>query len=93
VRGYFFLLEVSSHFIAPLQLLEVALRNKMHRAIWTLTKKEDWYKTIPVSTESKRQVTDALRSAKRELGRRETTDDIVCRLMLGFWVFQLYASG
>jgi hypothetical protein len=89
VQGYFFLLEVSSHFVAPLQLLEVGLRNKMHSAIWALTKKEEWYKTVPVSTESKRQVADALRSAKRKLGRHETTDDIVCRLMLGFWVFLL----
>ncbi len=89
VQGYFLLLDVSSHFIAPLQLLEVALRNKMHSAIWALCTKEDWYKTVPISTESKRQVAEALRSARQDLGSSATPDDIVSRLMMGFWVYLL----
>ena len=87
VQGYFLLLDVSSHFIAPLQLLEVALRNKMHTALWALSARQDWYNTIPISAESRRQVTDALRSA----GPSATADDIVSRLMMGFWVYLLDA--
>jgi hypothetical protein len=89
VQGYFLLLDVSSHFVAPLQLLEVSLRNKMHTAIWKLSNKEDWYKTIPISKDSKRQVAAALESARKDVGRAITTDDVICRLMMGFWVYML----
>lgn len=88
IQSYIFLLDLAGQFLVPLQLLEIALRNKMYSAIAKQTKKPDWYLTVPVSNDSKRQVTSALAEAAKD--GKTTYDDIVCRLMFGFWVFMAH---
>lgn len=88
IQSYIFLLDLAGQFLVPLQLLEIALRNKMHSAIAKQTKKPDWYLTVPVSNDSKRQVAFALTEAAKD--GKTTHDDIVCRLMFGFWVFMAH---
>lgn len=88
IQAYIFLMDISSHFLSPLQLLELSLRNKMYSAIHRRTGKVDWYKTIPVSQDSKRQVNHALVEV-RKLRGGYSHDDVVCRLMFGFWVYML----
>jgi hypothetical protein len=56
IQSYIFLLDLAGQFLTPLQLIEIALRNKMRSAIAKQTKKPDWYLTVPGSADSKRQV-------------------------------------
>lgn len=85
IQSYLFLLDLAGHFVVPLQLLELALRNKMHRAISTQTGQPQWFNTVPFTGVSKNQVTDAKNDAAYE--GKTGDDDIICRLMFGFWVY------
>ncbi len=88
IQSYIFLLGLAGKFIVPLQLLEIALRNKMHSAIAKQTNKSNWYSTVTVSNDSKRQVALAITEANKI--KNNTPDDVVCRLMFGFWVFMTH---
>ncbi len=88
VHGYINLQAASSHYVVPLQLLEVSLRNRLHEHI---SKRHgvDWYMNVPISQISKTQVIDAIKKAKKERNGNFGHDDVVCRLMFGFWVSML----
>lgn len=85
IQSYLFLLDLAGYFVVPLQLLELALRNKMHRAISTQTGQAQWFNTVPFTWMSKKQVTDAKNDAASE--GKTGDDDVICRLMFGFWVY------
>ncbi|MFC3468332.1 hypothetical protein ACFOHT_00150 [Massilia oculi] len=85
IQSYIFLLDLAGHFVVPLQLLEIALRNKMYKEIAKQTKNQFWYNAVPYSKDSKRQVTLAKSEALKD--GKTSPDDIICRLMFGFWVY------
>lgn len=84
VKGYFLLKDISQHFFAPLQLVEVAMRNRIDAQVTNRRSRRDWYETVPAAVRTK----DAVIRAK-DLAAEEVTspgpDDIVCRLTFGFW--------
>lgn len=93
IRAYFALQEISAHFLVPLQMLELSLRNNIHTALQKKFPAQDhngqlWFTHIPRSKTSKDQVASAEASAKRKKPA-PSPDDIVCELTLGFWVYLL----
>lgn len=85
----YFLNDISQHFYVPLRLVEVALRNRVNEVI-SRTFGAEWYDAIPLSATSQKLVAQAKSLAVKEVTSREIVpDDIVCRLMFGFWVFML----
>jgi len=90
IESMYLLNDVSKHFYVPLQLVEVALRNRINSVIATWSESENWYQTIPCSDESKAAVRQAISYAEGEIrGRSVSPDDVVCRLMFGFWTYML----
>lgn len=88
VKAYYLLGDVSQHLFAPLQLIELALRNITNTALIKKTGKNNWYDTIPIHPVSINHVIDAKSRAARDLqGKRiPLPDDIVSRLPFGFWI-------
>ncbi len=66
------------------------MRNQTNYAICHKTKNASWYKTLPISNQNQNQdsVNRAKQLANKEVnGRAICDDDIVCRLMFGFWAY------
>ena len=90
IESMYLLNEVSQHLYVPLQLVEVALRNRINAVVKQWSAKDDWYLRIPCTPKSQVAVTEALRLASREVkGRSPSADDVLCRLMFGFWAYML----
>lgn len=82
---------IMSHFFTVVQLLEVTLRNSIHKAVAAQFKDDEWYKRVPISEESKKQVSFAELQCIEEVGaKRYTSSDLVSRLPFGFWVHMLH---
>ncbi len=89
-RSHFLLNDISQHFYVPLQLIEIVLRNKIHQHASQALKRDDWYDILPATKVSQDMVVEAKRLAATEVnGRQITPDDVVCRLMFGFWAYML----
>lgn len=89
IGAYLAFQELSSNFFPVIQMIEVGLRNSINNVAKTHFQDEYWFLTMPISTKSQRQVKEAERKAKNECGSDYTSDDIICRLTLGFWVYML----
>ncbi|WP_426212293.1 hypothetical protein [Massilia sp. TWP1-3-3] len=91
VEMFFLFQDICSHLFTPLQMLEVTLRNGIHAAARAKRRQIDWYAHIALTPESQRHLAAAQTSATRDLQniRIPTTDDIICRLPFGFWVYML----
>ena len=91
-RAHFLLNDISQHFYVPLQLIEIVLRNKIHQHASTVLKRDDWYDFLPATKSSQDMVIEAKRLATAEVTSRSVShDDVVCRLMFGFWAYMLDA--
>lgn len=89
-KAHFLLNDISQHFYVPLQLIEIVLRNKINQHASQALKRDDWYDLLPATKTSQDMVIEAKRLAGAEVtGRPITHDDIVCRLMFGFWAYML----
>lgn len=89
-KAYFLLNDISQHFYVPLQLIEIALRNKIHQHISQKLRRQNWYDTLPVTIKSQAMVVEAKRLAREEITTRPVNhDDIVSRLTFGFWAYML----
>ena len=84
VKAYFLLNDISQHFFVPLQLVEVALRNRINDHVTNNKGKAHWYDSVPATLKTKDAVIRAKALAKEEVPQ-PTPDDIVCRLTFGFW--------
>ncbi len=75
-------------------MLEVTLRNGIHTAVKNKRRRADWYDHIALPQQSQSHLALAQASAKADLAgiRAPTTDDIICRLPFGFWVYMLDAQ-
>lgn len=80
---------IMSHFFTVVQLLEVTLRNAIHNSATIQFKDDEWFKSIPVSEQSKKQVSFAEQQCLEEVGARYSSNDLVSRLPFGFWVHML----
>jgi len=89
-RSHFLLNDISQHFYVPLQLIEITLRNKINGHISVKMNRANWYEHLPVSGASQAAVAEAKRLANEEVMLRSVShDDVVCRLMFGFWAYML----
>lgn len=90
IESMYLLNEVSQHLYVPLQLVEVALRNRISAVIKKWSNRDDWYLHIPCTAKSQSAVQEAIRLASIEVrGRAPSHDDVLCRLMFGFWAYML----
>jgi hypothetical protein len=81
---------IMSQFFSVVQLLEVTLRNSIHKSATERFEDDEWYKRIPISHESKKQVDFAEQQCLDDVGARYSSDDLVSRLPFGFWVHMLH---
>lgn len=92
VAVYMAMQNIMSQFFSVVQLLEVTLRNSIHRVATEQFEDDEWYKRIPISAESKKQVAFAERQCLESIGEKYTCNDLVSRLPFGFWVHMLHKS-
>lgn len=89
-RAHFLLNDISQHFYVPLQLIEITLRNKINHHVTQKLNRATWYDLLPTTKTSQDMVSEAKRLAAAEVsGRPVNSDDVVCRLMFGFWAYML----
>lgn len=89
IAVYMSMQSIMSHFFTVVQLLEVTLRNSIHQCASAHFKDDEWFKSIPISNKSQKQVEEAEKKCLDEVGARYITDDLVSRLQFGFWVHML----
>lgn len=89
IAVYMAMQSVMSQLFSVVQLLEVTLRNSIHRVATDRFQDDEWFKRIPISAESKKQVDFAEQQCLDDVGFRYTSDDLVSRLPFGFWVHML----
>ncbi|TKD59218.1 hypothetical protein FBG13_17620 [Cobetia marina] len=91
--AYFAIQEISSHFLVPLQVIEICLRNSIHSAVGKKFERQHpnckWYDLVRLSEQSSRMLNTAKRKTREECGRNYSDDDLVSNLMFGFWVYML----
>lgn len=85
VKAYFLLNDISQHFFVPLQLVEVSLRNKLNAHVKRKKNNPRWYDVVPVGKLNLDRVHAAKKFALQDNAKYQP-DDVVCRLMFGFWV-------
>ncbi len=90
IAVYMAMQSIMSQFFSVVQLLEVTLRNSIHKSATECFEDDEWYKRIPISQESKRQVDFAEQQCLDDVGARYTSNDLVSRLPFGFWVHMLH---
>jgi hypothetical protein len=85
IRLYWWNIDISSAFYAPLHCLEVALRNSVHKRLTVAFERSDWWLAAPLRDNGVRIVEDARRRLASRT-RPSTADDMVAELSFGFWV-------
>jgi hypothetical protein len=86
IRLYWWNVEISAAFYAPLHCLELAVRNAMHERLRIHFGRSDWWGAAPLNDYGRRAVTTAMQKTVGGDKRRYTSDDIVAELSFGFWV-------
>lgn len=87
---YWWNIEVSAAFYAPLHCLEVSLRNAAHQQLTRRFGRTAWWQVAPLTRVGSRMVADAEDKLVAR-GRERTSDDMVAALSFGFWV-SLFSS-
>lgn len=82
---YWWNIAASAAFYAPLQCLEVALRNCTHRQLTGHFERSDWWEVAPLNRSGLRIVSET-REKLVGRGRAYTADDMVAEFSFGFWV-------
>jgi hypothetical protein len=93
LRLYAWNIAVSSAFLGPLQVLEVALRNALHDALVAHFRRDDWWnaRALTLTVVHRQAVEDAY--IRLENARKPPTSGrVVAELSLGFWVGLLGAG-
>ena len=90
IAVYMAMQSIMSQFFSVVQLLEVTLRNSIHKSATECFEDDEWYKRIPLSQESRKQVDFAEHQCLKDVGARYTSNDLVSRLPFGFWVHMLH---
>lgn len=90
IAVYMAMQSIMSNFFPLVQLLEVTLRNSIHQVASDRFKDDEWFKRIPSTNESKKQVDFALQQCLEDIGVKYTSNDLISRLPFGFWVHMLH---
>jgi hypothetical protein len=90
IATYMFMQDISSHFFTLIQMIEVHLRNSIHKAATDKFKDNEWFNSIPKSDKSKEQVSKAIEDSINNGGYKYTSDDVISNLSFGFWVHMLH---
>ena len=80
--------QISAAFYTPLQGLEVALRNALHRTLADFFASDDWYETAPLGDDERQNILKAKRTVRR-LHRVVNPPHVVAELSFGFWLSML----
>ena len=93
LRLYTWNTAISAAFYGPLQALEIALRNAMHREL-TVCYGEEWYDNPAAGLDrwARERIADARLTAQRT-GHTATPSRVVATLAFGFWVALLSTGG
>ena len=93
VRLYTWNTAMCAAFYGPLQALEIAMRNAMHRQL-AACYGEEWYDKLAVGLDrgARERIADARMTAQRA-GHTGTPARVVATLPFGFWVALLSAGG
>jgi hypothetical protein len=86
LRLYWWNVDVSSAFYAPLHCLEVCLRNALHLRLSTRFGQSNWWDAGPLDDVGLRMVTASKRKVATRAHRPGTSDDVMAELTFGFWV-------
>lgn len=85
-RLYAWNLEISAAFLGPLALLEIVVRNAVHRQLAELTGQDAWWRS---RLGLRPEALDKIEAAHRQLrpaGRACSAGRVVAELSFGFWV-------
>ena len=87
IRLYAWNIEASAALWGGFSLLEVCLRNAMHRELTSLVSHEDWWidPTIRLQREQADAVAKAVAFVRSTKGPGYSADDAVAELTFGFW--------
>lgn len=85
IKLYWWNVRISAAFYAPLHVLEIALRNALHRQLTVTFGRVDWWDVAPLNKNGRRKVDDA-HGILAQRRRPCTADDTVAELTFGFWV-------
>lgn len=83
---YWWNVDVSAAFYAPLHCLELALRNSANLQMVLEFGRADWWAVAPLNTGGLRIVGDTRDKLATRVQRSCAADDIVAALSFGFWV-------
>lgn len=86
---YMAIQEICSHYFPLIQMVEVNLRNTIHKVATEHFKDDEWFTRVPVGDKSKEQVDFAVDQCLEDVGIKYTSDDVIARLSFGFWVHML----
>ncbi|WP_412500674.1 hypothetical protein [Vibrio cyclitrophicus] len=75
IAVYMAMQSIMSQFFSVVQLLEVTLRNSIHKSATECFEDDEWYKRIPLSQESRKQVDFAEQQCLKDVGARYTSND------------------
>jgi hypothetical protein len=94
MRLYWWNVDASAALYAPLQCVELAVRNALHDCLVAAYGRPDWWTVAPLDDHGRRLVAEARGKCRKRLKRRRrvTADDIVTELTFGFWA-NLLAAG
>ena len=87
IRLYAWNIEVSAALWGGFSVLEICLRNAIHRQLTILTSREDWWNapTITLHHEQADMITKAETFVRSSKGPGYSANDVVAELTLGFW--------
>ncbi|GAA5073122.1 hypothetical protein HNP84_009264 [Thermocatellispora tengchongensis] len=86
LRLYAWNMEISGAILGPLHLLEVTLRNAMHRELTALAGRADWWHSpaVPLDVTSSEKI-DAAKRTIAALHMTPTPGRVIAELSFGFW--------
>ncbi|KXO06514.1 Tiorf34 protein [Moritella sp. JT01] len=90
IATYMFMQDLSSHYFTIIQIIEVHLRNAIHKAATNKFDDDEWFTNVPTSQKSKNQVDKAIEDSLENVGVKYTSDDVIANLSFGFWVHMLH---
>ncbi|WP_417516368.1 dihydropteroate synthase [Minwuia sp.] len=85
LQAYEWNTKLSGAFYAPLQGLEIALRNTIDLTMKQAFDRDDWFRELEFQVPQQRALTQARKDLARQI-QQQTTSDIVAKLSFGFWV-------
>lgn len=85
IQLYWWNVDISAAFYAPLHCLEMALRNAVHQKLAAEFGRAAWWDVAPLNKSGLQIVADT-RSKLATRARPSTADDMVAELSFGFWV-------